>query len=97
VTNLAGETPIERLARWTDADAAIGLVAEAEQLRGQLTERVIESDDLRARLDQLVNRVAQLEADNAELRRAAGRMGVGTVARKVVRRARSVAASRLPR
>ena len=91
------ETPIERLARWTDADAAIGLAAEAEQLRAQLAERVTEADDLKARLAQLVNRVAQLEADNTELRRAAGRMRVGTLARKVYRRARSAAAGRLRR
>jgi regulator of replication initiation timing len=97
VTGSSGESPIERLARWADADAAIGVVAEAEQLRAQLAERVAEIDDLRARLGQLVSRVAQVEADNAELRRAASRMSLGSLARRVYRRARSAAASRLPR
>ena len=97
MTKIGDETPEQRLARWTDADAAIGSTAEAEQLRAQLAERVAEMDDLKARLGQLVSRVAQLEADNASLRRAAGRMPVGSLARKVYRRARSAAASRLPR
>jgi cell division protein FtsB len=91
------ESPTERLARWTAADAAIGLAAEAEQLRALLAERTVEMEDLRARLAQLTTRVAQLEAGNAELRHSAGRMPLTVVARKVYRRARSAAASRLPR
>ena len=91
------ESPTERLARWTAADAAIGLAAEAEQLRAKLAEGDSEIRDLRSRLVQLVNRVAQLEADNAELRRAASRVPLRNVARRVYRRARSAAASRLPR
>jgi hypothetical protein len=70
VTGVHGETPAERLARWTAADAAIGLVA-------------------------------QVEADNAELRRTASRVSPLTLARrvlsKVYRRARSAVTNRLPR
>ncbi len=97
MTGSGGESPIERLARWTETDAAIGLAAEAEQLHARLADRVAEIDDLRARLGQLISRVAQLEADNAELRRAASRVSLGSLARRVYRRARSAAASRLPR
>ena len=91
------ETPAERVARWTDADAAIGLAAEAEQLRAQLVDRQTEVDDLRARLAQLTSRVAQVEAENGDLRRDASRVPLSGIARRVYRRARSVAASRLPR
>ena len=61
------ESPAQRLARWTAADAAIGVAAEAEQLRAQLAERIAELDDLKARLAQLTSRVAQVEAENADL------------------------------
>ena len=94
---MTGESPAERLARWTTADAAIGLAAEAEQLRAQLAERCAEIDDLKARLSQLTSRVAQVEAENADLRRSASRVPMTSIARRVYRRARSVAASRLPR
>jgi septal ring factor EnvC (AmiA/AmiB activator) len=91
------ETPAERLARWTAADAAIGVAAEAEQLQAQLGERQTEIDDLRARLGQLTNRVAQVEADNADLRRVASRVPFTGLVRRFYRRARSAAAHRLPR
>ena len=91
------ESPAERLARWTTTDAAIGLAAEAEQLRAQLAERIAELDDLKARLAQLTSRVAQVEAENSDLRRNASRVPMTSIARRVYRRARSVAASRLPR
>ena len=87
------ETPEQRLARWTSTDAAIGSAAEAEQLKAVLAERTAEIDDLRARLAQLSTRVAQVEADNAELRRVAHRVPPLTLARracsKVYRRVRS--------
>ena len=70
------DSPADRMARWTAADAAIGLAAEAVQLRAQLADRQREADDLRARLGQLSTRVAQLEAVNAELRRTASRVPV---------------------
>ena len=91
------ESPAERLARWTTTDAAIGLAAEAEQLRAQLAERIAELDDLKARLAQLTSRDAQVEAENSDLRRNASRVPMTSIARRVYRRARSVAASRLPR
>jgi len=62
-----GETPQERIERWTKTDAAIGIAAEAEQLRARLDERNAEIEDLKARLAQLTSRVAQVEADNSEL------------------------------
>ena len=96
-TDGADDSPEQRLARWTNTDAAIGIAAEAEQLRAQLSTKVDELDDLRARLAQLANRVAQLEADNAELRQSAGRVPLTILARRVYRRGRSAAAKRLPR
>ena len=93
----ADETPEQRLARWTATDAAIGSAAEVEELRARLAERDGEADDLRARLAHLTSRVAQLESEAADLRRSARRPSVGSLARRVYRRARSVAASRLPR
>ena len=94
---MTGESPADRLARWTQTDAAIGLAAEAEQLRAQLAERRAELDDLKARLSQLASRVAQVEAENADLRRVASRVPLVGLARRVYRRARSAAAHRLPR
>jgi chromosome segregation ATPase len=91
------ETPADLLARWTATDAALGVAAEAEQLRAQLAERSTESADLRARLEQLANRVAQLEAENAGLRRVARRVPLGGLAHRVYRRARASAARRLRR
>jgi len=92
-----GETPEERLARWTNTDAAIGNAAEVEQLRARLAERDAEIEDLKARLAQLTSRVAQVEADNHELRQRAGRMPLTVLVRRVYRRGRSAAASRFPR
>lgn len=92
-----GETPAERLARWTAADLAIGIAAQGEQLRAQLVDRHAEIDDLRARLAQLTTRVAQLESENADLRRSASRVPISSLARRVYRKARSAAASRLRR
>ena len=91
------DTPEERLARWTARDAAIGSAAEVEQLRARLAERDLEVEDLRARLGQLTTRVAQVEADNAELRGEARRVPLTGVVGKVYRRLRSAAALRLRR
>ena len=93
----ADDTPEERIARWTAADAAVGLAAENDQLRGQLVDRRAEVADLRARLSQLTNRVAQLEAENAELRRRASRVPLASFAHRAYRKARSAAAGRQPR
>ena len=89
-----GETPAERLARWTATDLAIGIAAQGEQLRSQLAERVAEIDDMRARLAQLTTRVAQLEAENSELRRHASRVPLTSLVKRIYRKARSVAAAR---
>ena len=90
----AEETPAERLARWTATDLAIGIAAQGEQLRSQLAERVAEIDDLRVRLSQLTTRLAQLEAENAELRRHASRVPLSALLKRVYRKARSVAVAR---
>jgi chromosome segregation ATPase len=91
------ETPQQRIERWTKTDAAMGIAAEAQQLRDRLAERNAEIEDLKARLTQLASRVAQLEADNSELRHTAGRVPLTIVMRRVYRRGRSAAANRLPR
>jgi uncharacterized coiled-coil protein SlyX len=97
VSNHGDESPHERLARWTATDAAIGSAVEVDELRARLAERDAETDDLRARLAHLASRVAQVEAENAELRGSARRPSLGRLARRAYRRARSVAASRLQR
>ena len=94
---MTAETPAQRLARWTATDAAIGVAAEAEQLRAKLGERSTEIDDLKARLVQLTNRVAQLEAENTDLRLSASRVPLRDFVRRVYRRIRSSAARRLRR
>src|SRR3954468_21311210 len=91
------ETPEHRIEGWTKTDAGIGIAAEAEQRRDRLAERNAEVEDLKARLAQLTSRVAQLEADNVELRHSAGRVPLTIFVRRVYRRGRSAAASRLPR
>ena len=77
------ESPEQRLARWTAADAAIGLAAENEQLRVQLSEAETEIADLRVRLQQLTTRVGQAEAANV--------VAAQTIAERLYRRARAVA------
>ena len=91
MTGTRDETPAERLARWKSEDAAIGRAAELEQLEAQLAEARREVADLRARLTQLTNRVAQVEADNAALRRIPGRALLARIARRLYRLARSTA------
>jgi hypothetical protein len=90
-------TPAERVAQWAATDAAIGIAAEAEQLRARLAGRDTEAADDKARIAQLTHRIAQVESENAELRRSASRVPVSGVARKVYRKARSIAARRLRR
>lgn len=101
MTSTSNETPAERLARWTSVDAAIGRAAEAEQLHALVAERDTEIADLRARMAQLTNRIAQVEADNADLRRTARRVPLtslaGRVCRRAYRRARSLAGRLLRR
>ena len=66
-TGAPGDTPEERLARWTSRDAAIGLAAQRDQLRSTLAERDREVADLRERLAHLTNANGQLRADVARL------------------------------
>ena len=89
----ADETPAERLARWTAADAAIGLAAEGEQLRVAARRAATrEIADLRERVSRSsTNRVAQLEAENAELRRRASRVPRPASLRRAVPQGQSAA------
>ncbi|MCB1002032.1 MAG: hypothetical protein KDB40_22250 [Acidimicrobiales bacterium] len=88
----ADETPEQRLARWHERDAVVGLDAELRQVRHQLAERDDALRDLRARCEQLANRVTQLELERNALQHqvvAAQRVSLG---RRVYGRARRVAA-----
>lgn len=60
---------LERLARWAERDAAIGLTAELEQARAQLAERDREIVNLRERAERLAQRVAQLTNERDGLHR----------------------------
>lgn len=89
------DAPEARLARWTERDRAIGLVAEAEQLRATLAERDREVTDLRERCAQLGLRVTALEVERNRLAAQVAQAQRPSLARRLYRRARSVAA-RLP-
>jgi cell division protein FtsB len=89
--------PEARLARWTERDAAIGLVAEVEQLRATIVERDREIANLRERCAQLGQRVAGLEVERNGLAGAVSRAQRPSIARRLYRRARRLAARALPR
>ena len=65
--DMSTETPEQRLARWAERDAVVGLDAELAQVRHQLAQREAEVHDLRARCEQLGNRVTQLELERNAL------------------------------
>ena len=85
------ESPEARLARWTERDAAIGLVAEVEQLKAALEERERELANLRERCAQLGNRVSSLEVERNGLAASVERAQRPSIARRLYRRARSLA------
>lgn len=90
-------TPEERIARWAERDAVVGLTAEAEQLRADIAERDTTIATLRERADQLANRVAQLSIENDALRHQVAAAQRPDVTRRVYRKARSVAGRVIPR
>lgn len=64
---MTDETPQARLARWTERDSAIGLVAEVEQLTARLAEREREVANLRERCVQLGQRMTAADAERERL------------------------------
>ena len=87
-----------RLDRWRDRDAAIGLSAEADQLRAAVAERDIQLADMRERINRLAQQNAQLTQQRDQLANRAtavarpstsGRVyrGVRRLTGKVLRRA----------
>ncbi len=86
-----------RLARWAERDAVVGLDAELGQVRHQLTERDAEVRDLRARVEQLGNRVTQLELERSALQHQVVALLRVPLSRRVYRKARSVAGRALRR
>jgi hypothetical protein len=85
-------SPQERIEQWAERDAAVGLAAEAEQLRANLAERDATIEMLTQRNGQLADRVAQLRIDNEALRRRIAVSGeVSRLARRSYVEARSVA------
>lgn len=84
-------TPEERLARWAERDAAVGLTAELDQVRADLAARDAEIADLRARNEQLAQRVTQLRAERDHVSRINHRLQKPSIPRRVVHRLRWLA------
>jgi len=91
------DPPAERLARWIERDAAIGLGAEAEQLRARLADRDRELADVREHVQRLSQRVAQLVVERDRLDQQLRAVQRPSAAQRAYRRARSLAARGLPR
>ena len=91
------ETPEARLARWAERDFAIGLVAEAEQLRATVAQRDREIVNLRERATQLGLRVTALELERNRLSRLVARAQRPSLTRRLVTRGRAVAGRLLSR
>jgi chromosome segregation ATPase len=90
--------PRQRLDRWRERDAAIGLSAEVDQLRAAVAERDLQLADMRERIGRLAQQNAQLTQQRDQLARSAqagarpamtGRVyrGVRRLGGKVLRRA----------
>lgn len=86
------DSPEERIARWAERDAAVGLDAELRQVRLQLDERDAEARDLRARCEQLANRVTQLELERSAMQHEVAALRRVPLTRRVYARARRTAA-----
>ena len=81
-------SPEEKLARWAERDAAVGLTAELDQARLDLAAKDAEIADLRARNEQLAQRVAQLRAERDHVTRLNRRLLKPSIPRRVVHRLR---------
>jgi hypothetical protein len=90
------ETPEQRLARWAQRDAVVGLDAEVRQLRAALADRDGQVATSRERSEQLANRITQLEIERDALRQRVATSERPALTRRVYRRARSAAARVLP-
>lgn len=86
-----------RLARWAERDSVVGLDAELTQVRLQLTDRDAEVRDLRARVEQLGNRVTQIELERDALQHRVFALQRVPLGRRLYRKARSVAGRALHR
>ena len=90
--------PVEqRLARWTERDAVVGLDAELHQVRHQLAERDTTIRDLNVRLEQVGNRITQLELERAGLQHQVVALQRAPLGRRIYRTARRVAGRSLRR
>jgi hypothetical protein len=94
---MSDDTPEARLARWTERDAAIGNVAEVEQLRALLAGRDREIANLRERAAQLGLRVTALELERNRLARLVAHAQRPSLGGRLIRRGRAVAARVLRR
>jgi len=81
----------QRLARWVERDAVVGLDAELTQTRHQLAARDEEVRDLRARVEQLGNRLAQLELERNALQHQVTATQRPPISRRVYRTTRTSA------
>ena len=90
--------PQQRLDRWRHRDAAIGLSAEADQLRAAVAERDLQLNDMRERLGRLAQQNVQLTQQRDQLANRANAVarpstsgqvyrGVRRLTGKVLRRA----------
>ena len=85
------ETIDERLARWADRDAVVGLDAQLVQVRQVLADRDGEVAELRVRIEQLGNRVTQLQLERDALQHRVIALQRMPLTQRVYRKARSVA------
>ena len=90
------ETYEQRLARWAERDAVVGLDAEVRQLRAVLADRDSQLVTSCERTEQLANRITQLEIERDGLRQRIAASERPPLTRRVYRRARSAAARVLP-
>ena len=84
-------SPEEKLARWAERDAVVGLTAELAQVRLDLAARDAEIADLRARNEQLAQRGAQLRVERDHVTRLNRRLQKPSISRRVVHRLRWIA------
>lgn len=90
------ETYEQRLARWAERDAVVGLDAELRQAQAALADRDAQLVTSRERTEQLANRITQLEIERDGLRQRIAASERPPLTRRVYRRARSVAGRVLP-
>lgn len=87
---MTSPTPEQQIAEWIERDAVVGRTAQAEELQARLAASEAEVAQLRVRLAQLTNAMAQVEVERNHYRRASGAGGklqikLITVAKKGLR------------